>query len=90
MYLRTVTRQAIRDAPKTVDGDFIDPNTGQVIPKEVPFDYGHTPENEWWRTQQMAKDNDWTRAQVRDYENDPPHHQIEDPASNQSHQYEML
>jgi hypothetical protein len=42
--LRVGTKQAIQDAaPKTADGDFIDPNTGQVIPKDGPFDYGHKP-----------------------------------------------
>ena len=90
VYLRTSTRQAIQDAaPKTADGDFIDPNTGQVIPQEGPFDYGHQPGYEWWRMQQMARDQGWTRQQVIEYENDPSHYQIEDPSSNRSHQYEM-
>ena len=90
MSLRIATKQAIQDAaPRTADGDFIDPNTGQVIPQEGPFDYGHTPGNEWWRTQQMARDQGWTRQQVIEYENDPSHYQIEDPSSNRSHFYEM-
>jgi hypothetical protein len=89
VYLRVGTRQAIQDAaPRTADGDFIDPNTGQVIPQEGPFDYGHTPGNEWWRTQQMAREQGWTRQQVIEYENDPSHYQIEDPSSNRSHLYE--
>ena len=87
---RVSTRQAIQDAaPKTAEGDFIDPNIGQTIPKEGPFDYGHTPGNEWWRTQQMAREQGWTRQKVIEYENDPVHYQIEDPSSNRSHLYEM-
>jgi hypothetical protein len=88
--LRVGTKQAIQDAvPKTAEGDFIDPNTGQVIPKEGPFDYGHQPGFEWWRTQQMAREQGWTREQVIEYENDPSHYQIEDPSANRSHLYEM-
>ena len=88
--LRQSTRQAIQDAaPKTTEGDFIDPNTGQVIPKEGPFDYGHKPGYEWWRTQEMAREQGWTRQQVIEYENDPSHYQIEDPSSNRSGRYQL-
>ena len=87
--LRVGTKQSIQDAaPKTEDGDYIDPNTGQVIPQEGPYDYGHKPGYEWWRTQQTARDQGWTRQQVLDYENDPSHYQIEDPSANRSHAYE--
>jgi hypothetical protein len=88
--LRVGTKAEIRaNAPKTADGDFIDPNTGQVIPKDGPFDYGHQPGYEWWRTQQIARDQGWTRQQLIEYENDASHFQIEDPASNRSHAFEM-
>jgi hypothetical protein len=88
--LRTSTKEAIEDAaPKTAEGDFIDPNTGQVVPKEGPFHYGHQPGYEWWRTQQMAREGGWTRQDVIEFENDPSHYQIEDPYSNMSHRYEM-
>jgi RHS repeat-associated protein len=88
--LREGTRAEIQaNAPQTASGDFIDPNTGQVIPKDGPFDYGHRPGYEWWRTQQMAREGGWTREQVIEYENDPSHYQIEDPSANQSHRYEM-
>ncbi len=76
-------------APKTSNGDFIDPNTGVIIPKEGPFHYGHKPGFEWWRTQQSARTDGWSRQQVIEYENDPTHYQIEDPASNMSHLFEL-
>ena len=88
--LRVGTKAEIRaNAPRTADGDFIDPNTGQVIPKDGPFDYGHQPGYEWWRTQQIAREQGWTRQQLIEYENDASHFQIEDPASNRSHAFEM-
>jgi len=87
--LREPTKQAIQDAaPKTADGDYIDPNTGQVIPQDGPFDYGHTPGNEWWRTQEMARSEGWSREEVIEFENNPDHYQIEDPSSNRSHFFE--
>jgi RHS repeat-associated protein len=88
--LRVATKEAIKGAaPKTASGDFIDPNTGKVIPKEGPFNYGHKPGFEWWRTQERAQAEGWTREEIIEYENDPTHYQIEDPLSNQSHAYEM-
>lgn len=88
--LRASTKKAIQDAaPKTSAGDFIDPNTHQVIPQAGPFDYGHKPAYEWWRTQQMAREQGWTRQQVIDYENIPDHYEIEDPSSNRGHGFEM-
>lgn len=88
--LRVGTKEKIREAaPKTPDGDFIDPNTGQVIPKEGPFHYGHKPGFEWWRTKQRAREEGWTREQLIEFENDWTHYQIEDPIPNMSHRYEM-
>ncbi len=73
----------------TAEGDFIDPNTGQVIPREGSFDYGHRPGFEFRRRQQIARDEGWTRQQLIEYENDPSYYRIEDPSSNRSHLYEM-
>ncbi|MFK4087510.1 GH-E family nuclease, partial [Kribbella sp. NPDC020789] len=88
--LRVETKQKIQDAaPKDANGNFIDPNTGQVIPKGDPFHYGHKPGFEWWRTRERARQEGWSREQVIEYENDWTHYQIEDPASNMSHFYEM-
>jgi RHS repeat-associated protein len=86
---RVGTKQAIQAAaPRTADGDFIDPNTGKVVPAGGPFDYGHLPEYQWAKTQQIAREQGWTRQQVLDYENDPSHYVIEDPSSNRSHAFE--
>jgi hypothetical protein len=60
-----------------------------VIPKDGPYDYGHKPGHEWWRTQQRAREKGWTREEVFEFENNPKHYQIEDPSSNRSHKYEM-
>ena len=88
-HLRLTTRDQIRaDAKKTVDGDFIEPNTGNVIPHDGQFHYGHKPGFEWRCTKEKALSLGWTVRQLTDYYNDPTHYQIEDPASNQSHQYE--
>ena len=87
--LRASTKAAIKNAaPKTADGDFVDPNTGQAIPGDGPFHYGHKPGLEWRTTQQIAREQGWSREQVIEYENNPSHYQIEDPASNMSHRYE--
>lgn len=88
--LREGTKEKIRAAaPKTANGDYIDPNTGQVIPREGPFDYGHKPGFEWWRTQELARAEGWTREEIIEYENDPDHYQIEDPSANRGHQFEL-
>jgi hypothetical protein len=87
--LRVGTKLEIQaNAEKTAAGDFIDPNTGAVIPREGPFDYGHKPGYEWWRTQRTATEQGWSRQDVIEYENDPTHYQIEDPSSNRSHAFE--
>jgi HNH/ENDO VII superfamily nuclease with conserved GHE residues len=87
--LREDTKRAIRDAAmKTPDGDYVDPNTLAVIPKDGHFHYGHKEGFEWWRTQQQARAEGWDRQQVIEYENDPSHYEIQDPVANLSHQYE--
>lgn len=89
VYLRKGTREKIKNnAPKTSDGDFIDPNTGQIIPKDRPFHYGHKPGQEWHRRKKMHQEKGSTRKEVRDVENNPDLYQIEDPTGNLSHKYE--
>ncbi|WP_143546162.1 HNH/ENDO VII family nuclease [Rhodococcus sp. 05-339-2] len=89
-YLRIGTKDQIRDnARRTADGDFIDPNTGAIIPKDGPFHYGHRPGNEWWRIQEQARREGWTRQELNDYYNNPNLYDIEDPASNMSHRFEL-
>lgn len=83
------TKAKIQDeAPKTVDGDFVDPNTGKILPRDETFHYGHKPGYEWRCRKAKALVEGWTLQQLIDDFNDPTHYQIEDPASNQSHQYE--
>lgn len=85
-----IKHQMAEDGLTTPSGDFIDPNTRQIIPKDGPFDYGHRPDYTWWKTQQMARDEGWTRQQIIEYENDPTHYRIEDPSSNRSNQFNDL
>ena len=89
VYLRKSTKEKIKEnAPKTSDGNFIDPNTGKIIPKEGSFDYGHKTGQEWHRRKKMHKEKGSTRKEVRDTENNPDLYQIEDPSSNRSHRFE--
>ena len=86
--MRKATKEkAKEEAPKNAEGDFIDPNTGKVIPKEGPFDFGHPPGEEWWRLRDQARKEEWTRQQVIEAENKKIF-QIEDPSSNRGHLYE--
>jgi hypothetical protein len=84
---KSTKEQARAAAKKTPDGDYIDPYTGKIIPKEGPFDYGHPPGDEWWRLRDKARAEGWTREQVIEAENGKKF-QIEDPSSNRGHQHE--
>jgi hypothetical protein len=59
-----------------------------IIPKEGPFDIGHKPGEEWWRTQDWARTKGRPREDVIEHENNPGIYQLEDPSSNRSHRYE--
>jgi RHS repeat-associated protein len=86
---RKGTVEAIKArAPKTPYGDFIDPNTGEIIPQDGPFDFGHVPGHEWWRTRAEANAKNWSREDVNENQNDPKKFQIEIPSSNRSRRYE--
>ncbi|WP_105970589.1 SpvB/TcaC N-terminal domain-containing protein [Streptomyces geranii] len=88
--LRSTTKQDIQNAAvRDADGNFIDPNTGQVIPAEGPFHYGHKPGLEYWKNRDMAQQQGWTREQFVEFENKASHYQIELPANNMSHKYEQ-
>ncbi|MEZ0090418.1 HNH/ENDO VII family nuclease [Streptacidiphilus sp. EB129] len=87
--LRSSTKQAVQDAaPRDGDGNFIDPNTGQSIPKEGPFHYGHKPGAEYWRARDQAQQQGLTWDQFIEQQNNPDDYQIEDPYNNLSHKYE--
>ncbi|SIS11731.1 HNH/ENDO VII family nuclease [Williamsia sterculiae] len=92
--LRNSTKEEIKQNARdegltNADGDFIDPNTGAVIPKDGPFDYGHKPGMEHWRIVEKAREEGWTRQELVEYENNPDLYEIEDPAANRSHAYEV-
>jgi hypothetical protein len=76
-------------APRDANGNFIDPNTGQIIPASGPYHFGHIPGFEYWRNRDMAALLGWTRSQFIQFENDPTHYQVEDPYGNMSHRYEQ-
>jgi hypothetical protein len=86
--IRQTTKVQVRaSAPKTADGDFIDPNTGKAVPPDKA-QFGHKPGYEARCIRDKALAQGWTRQQYLDYWNDPAHYQMEDPISNQSHRYE--
>jgi hypothetical protein len=61
VYLRKSTKFAIQQAAeKTPEGDYVDPNTGDVIPETGPYHIGHAYGFERWRTQQIARAEGWT------------------------------
>ena len=87
--LRKSTRTTvIEQAPKNADGDFIDPNTGMIVPKEGPFDIGHKRGESWKKRKQEHLDRGSTRKEVIEAENDPDLYQVEDPKSNRSRRYD--
>lgn len=87
--IRADVKEVVKQrAPKTADGDFIDPNSKKVIPKAGPFHFGHRPGFEWWKTRDRARAEKWTRERVVEHENNPDIYQIEDPGTNVSHEYE--
>ena len=88
--LRKSTRTTvIEQAPKNADGDFIDPNTGMIVPKEGPFDIGHKRGGESWKKRKQEHlDRGCTRKEVIEAENDPDLYQVEDPKSNRSLRYD--
>lgn len=82
-------KQAIMDkAPKDAYGNYIDPNTGKIIPHDGPYNVGHKPGYEWRCIQAKARREGWSRLQLIAYANDPSLYQIEDPTSNKSHLFE--
>ena len=86
---RKSTRESILEqAPKNTEGDFIDPNTGAIIPKEGPFDIGHKQGQSWKRRKQEHINKGSTRKEVIEAENDPKLYQVEDPKSNRSRRYD--
>jgi len=87
--LRKATKDTIKaQAPKTPDGDYIDPNTGKTVPKNGPYDFGHKQGEEWRKAQKQYRKDGRSRQEIIDDQNDPEKYQIEDPPSNRSHKHE--
>ncbi len=87
--LRKTTCESIfEQVPKTAEGDFIDPNTGAIVPKEGPFDIGHKHGQSWKKRKQEHIERGSTRKEVIEAENDPSLYQVEDPKSNRSRRYD--
>jgi hypothetical protein len=59
-----------------------------VIPRQGPFDLGHMPGNEWWRTQEWARLQNRSREDVIVNQDNPKIFRVEDPSSNRSHRHE--
>ena len=86
-YIRKSTREAVEAAAeRTLDGKFLDANTGEVITGK--YDLGHVYGHEFWRERDMAMAKGWTQKQFNDYMNNPDFYRIEDPHTNRSHRYE--
>lgn len=87
-YIRNDVRAEVEArAPKTPEGKFIDPNTGEVI--EGKYDLGHKPGNEFRTEQAKAQAEGLTQKQFNDRMNNPDKYQIESPSSNRSHKFEQ-
>ena len=86
--LRKGTKETIiNNAPKTNDGQFIDPNI------ELPIDsgqevFGHKTGNEWKKYKNDPKNQGKARKEVIEEQNNPDVYQVEDRKSNASHKYE--
>ncbi len=86
-YIRKSVREEVeRRAPRTEDGRFIDPNTGEPIDGKP--DLGHKPGHEFWREKMRAEEEGLSQQEFNDRMNDPELYQLEDPSSNRSHRFE--
>ena len=86
--LRKGTKETIRNnAPRDIDGKFIDPNTRMSIePGQEVF--GHKSGHEWKKYKTSPENQTKTRREVIEDQNNPNLYQIEDRLSNASHKYE--
>jgi HNH/ENDO VII superfamily nuclease with conserved GHE residues len=85
-YLRVSTIDAIKANSETIDGDFVDANSHEVI--EGDYQIGHKYGYEFYKFKEWAENINMSQADFNDYMNNPDFYQIEDPLSNMSHAYE--
>jgi len=81
-----IVEQIKSSAPKTKEGNFIDPNTNKPIVKD--YDIGHKTGSEWRTRKEMHEERGSTRKEVIETENNPELYQIEDRSNNRSHKFE--
>jgi RHS repeat-associated protein len=87
--LQRNTKETVKNnAPKTADGQYIDPNTGTLIEKGQEV-FGHKTGQEWRKYKADPNNQGKTRKEVIQDQNDPDIYQIEDKKSNASHKYEQ-
>ncbi|WP_399627952.1 T7SS effector LXG polymorphic toxin [Sporosarcina sp. SG10008] len=87
---RKGVRDEAWDKAKGAKGKVIDPGTGKVMNKEVPWDMGHKPGYEFRKHQQSAQERGISRKEFLDEHNNPDHYRPELPSSNRSHKGEDL
>jgi len=87
-YKRKGFKEHVKEsAPKTSEGQFIDPNTKQVI--EGDYHFGHKYGREHRRLVKEAEAKEMTQKEFNDWINSHPEwFQIEDPVPNWSHNFE--
>jgi RHS repeat-associated protein len=86
-YIRKRVRQDVdAAAPRTPEGQPIDPNT--LKPIEGKPDLGHRYGHEHRRERAKAEAEGLSQGEFNERMNDPSFYQLEDPVSNRSHRYE--
>ncbi|WP_423212672.1 HNH/ENDO VII family nuclease [Priestia megaterium] len=87
-------RKGVRDEAwekaKGADGKVRDPENGNVMNKEEPWDMGHKPGYEFRKHQKSAQERGISRKQFLDEHNNPDHYRPELPSTNRSHKGEDL
>ncbi len=81
--------QEILNLPKTADGKYYQGADGIRYPVNPVYQYGHVPNEEWWRIRDRAITEHWTRQQQIDYYNNPSIYRIEDAPGNEGHKFEL-
>lgn len=87
-------RQGVRDEvwkaaeDAAPDGKVRDPETGEEMNKDEPWDMGHRPRHEFRYHQENAEARGIDRKKFLDEHNDPSHYRPETPRTNRSHALE--
>lgn len=88
---RAGVRDAVwEDARETATGQIRDPLTGRFMSKDVPWDMGHLPGEEFRVHAADAAERGISREEFLDEHNDPSRYRPELPSSNRSHRGEVI